>query len=214
MKAIITMHDYLSIIKDNLDIHDIRFIIEVGSLDGKDSLFFRKHFPNAYIYAIEGLPDNYEKFLKNMNEIETFNIVIADYIGRTNYYVKNINGLHGIYDRGKNLGNKIIELPCITLDCFCENNNVPGIDILKIDVEGATLNVLKGMKNILPKVKIMHIETETYPFFKGQALHNEVVSYLQEKNFSLLDISRVEIRTEPERGRFQMDSVWINKNVT
>jgi FkbM family methyltransferase len=208
----INMNNYLSLIKDRLDIFDIKYIVEVGSLDGGDSMFFRKHFPNANIYAIEGLPDNYNKYLKDNKEIKAFNIVICDYIGEIKFYVKNINGRHGIYDRGQQYGTKIIELPCITLDTFCVSNNIPKIDILKIDVEGATLNVLKGMKSILSKVQIMHIETETYPFFEGQSLHDEVVSFLNNHNFSLVDISKVEIQREIQRGRFQMDSVWINNH--
>jgi len=52
--------------------------------------------------------------------------------------------------------------------------NIPNIDMLKIDVEGATYDLLLSLEENLSNIKIMHIETETYPFFEGQTLHNDV----------------------------------------
>ena len=209
MNKDINMNRYLELIKDQLIIDDIKYIVEVGSLDGADSMFFKNHFPLSTVYTIEGLPENYNKYLKDNKDIQTFNIVISDYIGNVNYYVKNINGLHGIYNRGDNYGTETIQLPCITLDKFCEDNNIPQIDILKIDVEGATLDVLKGMGNILPNIKIMHIETETYPFFDGQSLHDDVEDYLIRENFNKIEMTKCEIL----KNKYQCDSVWVNQKI-
>ena len=204
MNNSITMEDYLGLINENLD--DVKYVVEVGSMDGNDSMFFKNKYPNAEVFAIEGLPDNYEKYLVNKNKINTFCIVISDYCGTTDYYVKDINGIHGIFDRGTSYGSGKIELECKTLDVFCGENNIPQIDVLKIDVEGATLNVLMGMINILPNVKMMHIETEDYPFFKGQTLHEDVEKFLIGNDFRLLEITKAEIT----KNCFQYDSVWIN----
>jgi len=83
------------------------------------------------------------------------------------------------------------------------------IDILKIDVEGATLDLLQSLEENLDNIKIMHIETETYPFFEGQHLHEEVCLFLLNKNFKLLDITFVEITP----NKFQSDSIWLNNNI-
>lgn len=62
------------------------------------------------------------------------------------------------------------------------------------------------MGSILNTIKIMHIETESYPFFKGQRLHDEVINFLTENGFTLIDITSVEIVDTNQ----QHDSVWIN----
>ena len=59
-------------------------------------------------------------------------------------------------------------MPCYKLSSIIKKYNINTIDILKIDVEGATLELLQSLENNLNDVKIMHIETESYPFFKNQ----------------------------------------------
>jgi hypothetical protein len=78
--------------------------------------------------------------------------------------------------------------------------------LVKIDVEGATYQILESMENMLKTIKIMHIETESYPFFQGQILDDEVVNFLTKNNFMLIDKTSVTINI----GQ-QHDSVWINK---
>ena len=34
--------------------------MEIGALDGKDSLFYKSEYPNANVYTIEGIYDNYQ----------------------------------------------------------------------------------------------------------------------------------------------------------
>jgi hypothetical protein len=62
------------------------------------------------------------------------------------------------------------------------------------------------MGDKLKDIKIMHIETESYPFFKGQKLHSEVEVILLENGFELIELSSVNIGI----GK-QHDSVWVNK---
>jgi len=203
----INMGKYVEIINEYFSEDDINVILEVGALDAKDSLFFKKHFPNSNVYAIEGLPDNYNTYMSNLSDITCINAVINNYDGVTEYHVKNTNGIHSIFDRGSKYGTKIITLPCYKLKTLCENYNIEKIDMMKIDVEGATYQILKSMDDMLENVKIMHIEAETHPYFKNQILLNDVFDFLTNKNFKLIELSYVVI---DEHGK-QSDSVWINK---
>ncbi len=182
-------------------------IVEVGSMDGKDSLFFKKSFPKAEVYAIEGLPENYE-IIKRIKYINSIQAVISSQDGNIKFHKKDINGLHGIYDRGSIYGTQVIDMPCFTLKRILKENEIGKIDVMKIDVEGATFDVLKGMGDRLDEVGIMHIETESYPFFKGQKLHKDVVRLLYSKGFELVKRSKVKI----DENGFQYDSVWISKS--
>jgi len=157
------------------------------------------------VYCIEGLPDNYNTYLKNLTNITPINIVIADYDGEITYHKKNVNGIHGILNRGDEYGTETITLKCKTIKTLCNDYNIQSIDFVKIDVEGATYEILNGMSEMLDTIKIMHIETESYPFFKGQKLHDEVADYLTNKDFTMVDMTSVNINN----GQ-QYDSVWIN----
>jgi FkbM family methyltransferase len=185
----------------------ISTIVDAGSMDGSDTLLLKNAFPNSTAYSIEGLPDNYTKYLKDNTEIIGINCVIASYDGEITYYQKNINGIHGIYDRGSNYGTCTLTLPCFKVASIMNKYKIHNIDILKIDVEGATYDLLLSLEHHLHDIKIMHIETETYPFFNGQTLHMDVCKLLEHNNFECIDIVFVEI----EHNRFQSDSVWVNK---
>lgn len=205
----ITMPIFIEVIKNYFNENEINIIMEVGGLDCYDSLYFKSIYPKAEVYCIEGLPDNYEKYIKNLTIIKHYNIIINDFDGKVNYHQKNINGIHSIFDRGSDYGTNILtNQKCLTLKTFCKRKNIKNIDMIKIDVEGASYNVLKGMGDILKTIKIIHIESESYPFFKGQKLHNEVCDFLINNNFTLIKLSEVYIYDTNK----QYDSIWINNS--
>lgn len=209
MKNEMPMIEFANAIKSVFKHDDIFNFIEIGCLDAKDSIFIKSQFKNCNPYAIEGLPNNYEEYLKNTSEVKCFNIIIHEYDGFVDFHNKNINGLHGIFNRGDLYGKNILtNQPCKTIKTFAIENNISALDVLKIDVEGATLQVLKGAKELIDTIKIMHIETEDTCFFQGQDLHDQVVDFLKNK-FEMIDISKVAIQT----NQHQFDSIWINKKL-
>lgn len=206
MRNQINMVEFMGLVKTHFEESEIKTIMEIGSLNGADSLFFKETFPNSDVYCIEGLPENYEKYLKDLTSIIPINIVIADYDGEITYFKKNINGIHGIFNRGDEYGTETLVLKCKKIDTICADYDIKSIDVVKIDVEGATFEILKSMCDFLQTIKIMHIETETYDFFKGQKLHDEVSNLLIENGFTMIDMTSVAISGNHE----QRDSVWIN----
>lgn len=202
----ITIPDFINLINQNFKKEEISVIFEVGALDAKDALFMKNEFPAAKVFAVEGLIDNYNDFMKNLTAIIPINAIICDRDGTIDYYKKKINGIHGIFNRGNNYPGEIIkDVPCYTLKTICKKYDVEIIDVIKIDVEGATYEVLKGMEDLLYTIRIMHIETETVQYFQGQKLHHEVSKFLEENNFSMIDFTSCPIGS----GK-QCDSVWIN----
>jgi len=206
-KISILMEDFIAHIKLYIDISSSLTIMDAGSLNGNDAEILQKAFPNSKAYAIEGLVDNYEAYIKDKTTITGINRVVASYDGEIIFHQKRINGIHGIYDRGEEYGTQINTYRCSTMKSIMNEYNIPMIDIIKIDLEGATYDALISLGSNINDIKIMHIESETHPFFKGQRLHHDVCSYLHANNFHLVDITFVEIT----KGCYQSDSVWVNK---
>ena len=72
-----------------------------------------------------------------------------------------------------------------TLDNFCKKNNVNKIDILKIDVECAELDVLAGGKDILKNTKTVLIEImDSKENFNKK--YQDVVNILENYDFKLI----------------------------
>jgi FkbM family methyltransferase len=203
----INMSSFMALVKQYFADKEIKNVIEIGSLNGNDSLLFKNHYPDANVFCIEGLPDNYNQYLKDLTIITPINAVIADYNGVIQYHYKDINGIHGILDRGQEYGSNVLELKCYTMKTICENYKIESIDLVKIDVEGATYEILNSMGDMLKTIKIMHIETESYPFFKNQKLHDEVSDFLINNGFTMIDLTKAKI----SEG-YQHDSVWVNND--
>ena len=204
-KVDINMLSFMALAEQYVDKKEIKNIMEIGSLNGVDSQLFKNFYPEANVFCIEGLPDNYNQYLKDLTDITPINAVIADYDGVIQYHHKKINGIHGILDRGQEYGSNVLELQCYTIKTICEKYKIDSIDLVKIDVEGATYEILNSMSDMLKTIKIMHIETESYPFFKNQKLHDIVADYLIENGFTMVDMSYANIS-----GGYQHDSVWVN----
>lgn len=184
---------------------DINCIVEVGSFNAEDALFLKGRFPNAKVYAIEGSPDSFQKHMAHISGITVVNRVICNFDGEIDFFLKENPCLSSIFDRGRHVfPGEIKKVECSTLDSFCASYGIGSIDMMKIDVEGASYEVFCGASGILDTVKIMHIETEDYPFFSGQTLHGEVLKFLRDRGFKMI----MERNARIARGH-QYDSVWI-----
>lgn len=75
---------------------------------------------------------------------------------------------------------KGIKIKSSTLDAYCSKNKIKKIDVLKIDVEGAELSVLKGAGLMLQTHKIKHIYVElNYACRQYGSTNSESLSYLK-----------------------------------
>ena len=70
-----------------------------------------------------------------------------------------------------------------SLDNFVDNYSIAGADFIKIDIQGAELDVFKGSTNVLEEVVFIVSEVEFIPLYIDQPLFGDICKYLSEKNF-------------------------------
>jgi len=77
----------------------------------------------------------------------------------------------------------------ITVDTFIKNNNINIYDIefVNIDIQGAELLALKGMKETLYYVNYLYLEVNLKHLYKNCALVSEIDDFLKEYNFTRID---------------------------
>ena len=89
-----------------------------------------------------------------------------------------LNYLHGFPEWGK--VEERVSIPTVRLD---DINEITIVDYLKIDIQGAELEVFRNGINRLKDCLVIHTEVNFLPMYEGQPLFSEVELYLRELGF-------------------------------
>ena len=130
-------------------------VLDVGAHVGYYSLLAARHVgPTGKVYSFEPEADNYELLLKNIElngytNIHAVNSAISNLVGSRTLFLTSLDSgrhstyRHGLQERGE------VAVDTSTLDAFLESLGWPTVDLVKVDVEGAEMDVLAGMERLL-----------------------------------------------------------------
>lgn len=105
-----------------------------------------------------------------------------------------------------------LDLETTTLDRFAQTLSDDHIDFIKIDVEGAELDVLRGGSSMLQDKRVLGIKTEFWwdPILRGQPSFAELDMFLRANGFYLFDLEmhnyQAYMRNSLPAGRLLADS--------
>jgi len=150
-------------------------VLDIGAFIGVYSLLFAKRFRsnNIKIYAFEPVPVNYEILVKNIKLnnfekfIEPFNLGFDSKEGDVIMGIppgRKREGNNGLYTIkvGKKKLSKEITCKVIRLADFVKTRSITNIDLIKIDVEGREIDILEDSRDVLPYVRYIHFEKNSY----------------------------------------------------
>ena len=142
-------------------------VLDIGANIGYYSLIFAKLVGDSgKVFSFEPESENF-KILKKNIEVNGYNNVILEQKivsnadGKSTLYVSEKAGSHRIYKPDNYV--ESLEIESISMDSYIEKNNIKKINFIKIDVEGAELNVLQGIQKILDSNKHIILFTEFSP---------------------------------------------------
>lgn len=75
-----------------------------------------------------------------------------------------------------------------TLDSYIEEHNIPYPDFIKIDTQGSELDILDGATKCLEHTVMVLLEVSIHRYNKGAPLIADVIQYMNNKNFEIVDI--------------------------
>ena len=177
-------------------------VLDVGSMDGSDSLRFRRMCPAARIVAYEANPHNFDRMAADPRlrdaRVELSSSLVSS-SDRARLYVSRASV--------ENTGNKgtssslrpiddsqvveEVDVPATTLRAEVGRLGLGGRSLaLWIDVEGAAWDVLAGAKDLGARILVAHVEAETLANWSGQKLKDDVVRMAGSLGLELLARSR------------------------
>jgi FkbM family methyltransferase len=190
----------------NLSTIQPKNMIEIGSRDGYDTDFISNHFqiPKNKCVVFEPNPEQCRLIQSKYPDFDIFNMAISTKEGLQKFTIDNQNvGMSSLLTRPISNG-QTIEVDCIRMDEVILALKLESIDICKIDVEGATLDVLKSFGNKLDIVRSIQLESEIEEVWPGQDLYPTIKEYLSNNGF--VEVFYVRL------SHSQVDALWIHKN--
>jgi FkbM family methyltransferase len=139
----------------------LRTIFDVGGNFGQSALRFSRAFPVARIFTFEPVPESFRKLEANIagrRSITAFQHGFGDVAGSFQIQIQPNPGGNTLIGPCSSMG--AVEIRLETLDSFVADHGIAQIDLLKIDVEGFELEVLKGASATLDRGAVRYIYAE------------------------------------------------------
>ena len=145
-------------------------VLEIGSRDGNDAEYLRKYFniSNNKVFVVEPNPNSANKIRLAHPEQKVFELAISEEVGILKFNaINNDNpmfvGMSSLLKRRTDTGysreiemkgwENWIEVQSITGKMLFDLIGEEKYDLVKIDVEGATFQVLKSFGDAIKKIK-------------------------------------------------------------
>lgn len=131
-------------------------ILDLGANVGIFAKSISKKFPNQKIFAFEPHPEIYKKLLDNVSKdnknIECHQVCLGDKGIKVSEILldENCFTMTRVVNK-KNLNS--ITVPTISIDEFCQKNNISKVNFIKLDIEGSERFALKGATETLKKFR-------------------------------------------------------------
>ncbi|MDE2465567.1 MAG: FkbM family methyltransferase [Alphaproteobacteria bacterium] len=180
-------------------------LIDAGANKGQFSLAARATHPEAEIVAFEPLDAPaaiFEQVFANDRRIRLIRAALGEQSGMAEIHVSRRMDSSSLLPIGK-LQEQIFpgteeaaieNVRVVRLDEELAVSGLPKPILLKIDVQGFELELLKGAKASLPHIDGIYTELSFVPLYSGQPLAHEVIAWLAEHDFRLAAIYHVSYR--------------------
>jgi len=175
-------------------------VMDIGSRDGKQSILFKDALPGTKVVAFEANPKNYERMTREpglRDGIVVVPLAVSDKNGTATFHIAAAE-----YDKPETAENNLgvssllvhpeiktaasVEVETVRLDTFLRKPEYDGCQrvALRIDVESAEYWVLEGMREVVDRINIIHVETAITEVRIGQRTYDELSRLLKSLNFT------------------------------
>ncbi len=193
---------------------DPKYVVDVGCGYGEWTKKMIKYFKNSNFLLFDADESNKEKLdkLVKTNKNTTYQItLLSDDIKHYQFFKMGYGS--SIYEEQtshkreiKNIkSQKLINL--LPKELNDSNNNM-----IKLDVQGSELKILKGLNDSLKKFEIIILETSVHKYNKDAPLFNEVLDFMTNNEYKLYDLFDFKRLGSDRSFLLQFDCVFLRKD--
>lgn len=179
----------------------IRTVFDVGANEGQSAREFLRRFPGARIFSFEPTPAIFERlrrFADDQPLVTPVNKALGEAPGTATLNENAFHQTNSLLPASPRsadyLGPNVVErqrtinVELTTLDSFCREARISRIDLLKLDVQGFELSVLKGAREMLGSQRIgcLVLEVSFIPLYENQATLPDLLGLLSGQQYDLM----------------------------
>jgi len=188
-------------------------IMDIGAAWGAFTETCMTVFPSARYLAVEPLEEQRPKLAALTRKYPNIQFVMAaaaakagtvtlqvhpDLEGSSLLLEQDIAGVNGVP--------RTVE--AVTLDGLAAQFGLSGPYLLKLDVQGAELAVLRGAPAVLAAAEYVLLEVSLFEFFEGGPVLTEVVDFMHAGGFTVYDVSGWQYRPL-DQALAQLDMAFV-----
>jgi len=175
------------------EVKDVETIIDIGANNGQFLKAAHHFFPKAVIYSFEPIPKLFQGLIKfKSKNINVFNLAVGNSIGEFDFHLNSYSHVSSFLDISKENETypkdsiETIRVKQDTLDNISKSLDIKGVTLLKLDVQGFEMEVLKGGANtIKAHINYIIIEANFVNLYDNQPTFTELNRHLNELGFEL-----------------------------
>jgi FkbM family methyltransferase len=158
-------------------------VIDIGAAFGFYTIIGAKRVgTNGKVVAIEALRDSFKMLNRNIKLNRLTNVISLNYaVYSKETKVKLYHNYSIMRERAGGYTNKYVEASANTLNYLLQLKGITDVNWIKIDVEGAEFEVLKGATNVLSKSKDIALLIEIH----GPDNYRPILEFLRLYNFKI-----------------------------
>jgi FkbM family methyltransferase len=209
-----TMGDFLKMIKTKHKYYP-EVILDVGVANGTPELY--NSFPESKFILFEALEDflpdikNHKKNYKDIN-IELCALGSEEKQIEINVHPDLVGSSLYLENEDSNVNGQKRTIPLKTLNSFQKKYQLENKSILlKIDVQGAEVDVLNGATKIFPYIDVVILEVSLFNFFDNNLQFVDIINYMDKQDFVVYDIFNFTNRPL-DSALAQVDIAFVKKN--
>lgn len=160
-------------------------IVDVGANNG-DLLLYLNAFSDCKYIGFEPASMDFKNLELNRNSSEVYNMAALDKSCEVLFYASSREADSSIYEPISFAESSIVK--AVRLDEFLDSNIK--IKILKVDAEGAEMEVIRGAEKILNQIEYIAIDLGFEKGINQETTAPQVINFLLANNFCILNFTR------------------------
>jgi FkbM family methyltransferase len=187
-----------------------RFILDIGGYRGDWSREAAAIFSEARILIVEANPQQEADLVAAVRELGPRAEYTLQLLGpqiRDDVTFYQVTSGSSVLQERTSFPTTAIQLSMDTLDHLLEKRPWSSPLLLKLDVQGFELEILKGGVQALDASEVVVVETSVLEYNRGAPLLDEVVSFMKHAGFLVYDICG-QLRRETDGVLFQADLIF------